>query len=487
MAAGMATARSKAAPLGESLDNARMSSLHTRFWALAALGILLDGFDFFIIGVANPLIEQDFGTSDAIKGLVSAAAIVGAIFGAGLLGPLADKIGRRRIFKFDLILFAVFSIACMFAPNVWFLIGFRFLVGVAIGLDYPIAASFLAEVLPQRNRGQWLVGAFSLQAAGILLGAVVGVIVIEALPDVDSWRWMLGFGIVPALVIIWLRRGVPESPRWLAQNGHEKEAKRVAEELVGHKVTITATDKRRATPPPEGIKAFIQPELFKRHMIRRTVFTSVPWFLMDIAVYGVGIFTPTLLAAIALAGPDATFLADDIAATEATALLDVFLVIGFAIAVVLVERLGRIPLQLAGFAMMAVALCILATAESLDGGGSAHIGMVIAGFAIFNTFINAGPNATTYALPAEVFPSEVRAAGHGFASACAKLGAAIGVFLFPILIDELGTNVLLFIIAGLTLVAFVVTYALRIEPKGRSLDEVSGRKISAIAPRPVPP
>ncbi len=483
----MPAVRRKAVSLGESLDNAKMTPLHTRFWALAALGIMLDGFDFFIIGVANPLIQKDFGTDDAVKGLVSAAAIVGAIFGAALLGPIADKIGRRRIFQFDLILFAVFSVACMVAPNVWILIGFRFVLGLAIGLDYPIAASFLAEVLPSKNRGQWLVGAFSLQAAGILLGATVGVIVIEIAPHVDSWRWMLGFGIVPAAIIIWLRRKVPESPRWLAQNGREKEAKEIAERLVDHPVTVTAADKHRSTPVPEGIKAFLQPELFKRHMIRRTVFTAVPWFLMDIAVYGVGIFTPTLLAAIALAGPDATFLSDDIAATQATAVLDIFLVIGFAIAIVLVERLGRIPLQLAGFAMMAVALCILGTAESLDGGGQAHIGMVIAGFAIFNTFINAGPNATTYALPAEVFPSEVRAAGHGFAAGCAKLGAAIGVFLFPILQDGLGTNVLLFIIAGLTLVAFLITYALRIEPKGRSLDEVSGRKVAQLRPRPVPP
>jgi MFS family permease len=481
------TTASTPAPLGESLDRAPMTSLHTRFWALAALGIMLDGFDFFIIGVANPLIEQDFGTSDAVKGLVSSAAIIGAIFGAGLLGPLADKVGRRRIFKFDLVLFAVFSVACMAAPSVWVLIGFRFILGIAIGLDYPIAASYLAEVLPAKNRGRWLVGAFSLQAAGILLGAVVGVVVIEALPEVDSWRWMLGFGIVPALIIIWLRRNTPESPRWLAQNGREKEAVRVAESLVGHEVECTDEDRRRATAPPEGIKALIQPELFRHGMIRRTVFTSVPWFLMDIAVYGVGIFTPTLLAAIALAGPDATFLADDIAAAEATAILDVFLVIGFVIAIVLVERLGRIPLQLTGFAVMALALCILATAEGLDGGGSAHIGMVIAGFALFNTFVNAGPNATTYALPAEVFPSEVRAAGHGFAAASAKLGAAVGVFLFPILIDDIGTSALLFIIAGLCLVAFVITYALRIEPKGRSLDEVSGRKLAEIAPRPVPP
>src|SRR5918996_5994334 len=263
---------------------------------------------------------------------------------------------------------------------------------------------------------------------------------------------MLGFGIVPAAIIIWLRRKVPESPRWLAQNGRAEEAAKIAEELVRHPVEVTEVDTRRTEPPPEGIKAFLQPALFRRDMIRRTIFTAVPWFLMDIAVYGVGIFTPTLLAAISLAGPDATFLADDIAATEATAILDIFLVIGFAIAIVMVERVGRIPLQLGGFVMMIVALCILGTAEALEGGGAAHIGMVIAGFAIFNTFINAGPNATTYALPAEVFPSEVRAAGHGFAAASAKFGAAIGVFLFPIM-----------------------------------LDEVSGRKLAAIAPRPVPP
>jgi Sugar (and other) transporter len=126
---------------------------------------------------------------------------------------------------------------------------------------------------------------------------------------------------------------------------------------------------------------------------------------MDIATYGVGIFTPTLLAAIAIAGPDATFIAEDISATVGTAVLDVFLVIGFAIAIFAVDRVGRVPLQVTGFAVMTLALCILGLAESLDGGGDEHLGMVRVGFALFNTFMNLGPNATTYALPAEVFPS----------------------------------------------------------------------------------
>ncbi|WP_275414418.1 MFS transporter [Planotetraspora kaengkrachanensis] len=131
------------------------------------MGILLDGFDFFIIGVANPLISQNFFVTPAQKGLVSAAAIVGA----GLLGPLGDRFGRSRIFRIDLRLFVVFSVFCALAWDIWSLIAFRFVLGVAIGLDYPIAAGYLAEILPTRNRGRWLISAFSLQAAGMLLGA----------------------------------------------------------------------------------------------------------------------------------------------------------------------------------------------------------------------------------------------------------------------------------------------------------------------------
>src|SRR5262245_40177623 len=126
--------------IGASLDEAQFSRLHLRYWLLAALGIMLDGFDFFIIGVANPLLKEDFGLTPAMQGLVTAAAIIGAIVGAGLLGPLGDKIGRRRIFKYDLVLFVVFSVICMFAWNVGSLIAFRFVLGIAIGLDYPIAA-----------------------------------------------------------------------------------------------------------------------------------------------------------------------------------------------------------------------------------------------------------------------------------------------------------------------------------------------------------
>ena len=112
-------------PMGRALDNAPMTRLHVRFWLLAALGILLDGFDFFIIGVANPLVKSDFHVTSAEVGLVSAAAIVGAVFGASVLGPLGDRLGRSRVFKYDQLLFVIFSLLCIVAPNIWALTFFR--------------------------------------------------------------------------------------------------------------------------------------------------------------------------------------------------------------------------------------------------------------------------------------------------------------------------------------------------------------------------
>ena len=166
-----------------------------------------------------------------------------------------------------------------------------------------------------------------------------------------------------------------------------------------------------------------------------------------------------------------------------------------AVAVVMVDSTGeRMPSRCRNPAARSVSFIRVSTemAAWITGrapwiGGDEHIVAIFIGFAIFNFFMNAGPNATTYALPAEVFPSDVRAAGHGFAAGAAKLGAAIGVFFFPILLDEIGQSALLYLMAGLVGVAFVVTWVFRIETAGKSLDEISGRKVSALKMRPSPP
>jgi len=137
----------------QQLDDTPFTKTQKKVWILSAMGVLLDGFDFFIIGVALPLIAHDFHMNAATKGLVAVAAVAGAFFGALIFGQVADNIGRKGMFLVDIILFVVFSAASAAAWNPASLIVFRFILGVGIGADYPIGVSYIAECVPTRLRG----------------------------------------------------------------------------------------------------------------------------------------------------------------------------------------------------------------------------------------------------------------------------------------------------------------------------------------------
>jgi hypothetical protein len=202
--------------------------------------------------------------------------------------------------------------------------------------------------------------------------------------------------------------------------------------------------------------------LLRRDTAGSTVLTTVPWFFMDIATYGIGVFTPTVLAALALTSAANTpFIADDITATEGAAVLDLFLVAGFALALLLVRHRGLVMLQTTGFMVMAAALAVLAATQGLTAGSALQTVLVFAAFAAFNLFMNAGPNATTYSMPADAFPTVLRGAGAGVAAAAGKTGAALGTFLFPLLQHGLGLPLTLLLIAGGCVAAAVITFALR--------------------------
>ena len=461
------------------LDGLKFGPMHRRVWWLSAMGIMLDGFDFFIIGVAVPLITVHWGITPFETGLLTSAAVLGAIVGAAVMGPLSDRIGRKLAFRIDLGMFVVFALASAFAPDIWWLIAFRFLLGIGIGADYPIAASYVAEISPNRLRPRLLIGAFSFQAIGQLLGALVGLAVLMLDPHPEAWRWMLAVGVVPALIIVIMRRGVPESPIWLASQAKYLEAADALSKFAGRAVKVSEI---HDTSPSEGHAVLVpstgklptanRATLFSKRYRRATVLTGVPWFLMDIATYGVGVFTPTILAALALSSTANTqYIADDIVATEGAAVLDIFLIIGFAAAIILVRKLGLVVMQSVGFFVMAGALVVLGATELMQQ-SPIQLAIIFLAFAAFNLFMNAGPNSTTFAMPTAVFPAEVRGAGAGFAAAAGKAGAAVGTFFFPQLQAEIGLFGTLSIIAVGCVVAGVVTILLRrlVTPAGASPD-----------------
>ncbi|MCF6807573.1 MFS transporter [Thiotrichales bacterium 19S9-12] len=468
-----------------SLDNTKLSRHHLKIWFLSAMGVFMDGFDLFIIAVALPLIQQQWQIGAAEAGLIAAAAPVGAILGAGVFGRFTDKMGRRTMLILSVMFFVVFTSLSAFAWGPISLMVFRFLLGIGIGADYPTGSTYVSETMPSHLRGKMMVASFSFQAIGALIGAALGLVILQNDPTLDAWRWMLGAGVIPAILVLWLRMSLPESPRWLMAKGKTEKAKKIAAELTGNiDIDINQID--------EPIKTSYK-DLFKKKLIRQTTLASIPWFLMDISLYGVGLFTPVILAQmIATEGSD--FISKGIAAAEGSIYTYLFFVIGCVVCFFLIERWGRLRLQKIGFIGMTIGLCVLGISTyvsdqttlmiSLNGYdlviGNLQLILLFSGFIFFYFMINMGPNPTTYLLASEVFPTNVRATGHGFASCMGKVGAAVGIFFLPIMKDSLGLGTTMFIIAASAFLGFLFTLWFGIDTRG-SLDhkekKVNDKKI----------
>ncbi|MGC1308279.1 MAG: MFS transporter [Phormidesmis sp.] len=442
------------------LDSASLTRPMWMLWVLSAGLIALDGFDFFIIGVAMPFIQRDFGLSAGWVGAIATAALAGALVGSLTLGPITDKVGRQRMLVIDIGLFVIASAATALAWNAWSLLIFRFLVGVGIGADYPISVSYITENIPKRFRGRMVIGAFSFQSVGALLGALVGWVTIWGFQQVApklaiayAWRWMLGVGIVLSVMVGGLRLlFLLESPSYYLAKGNYEEASKAASQLLEKTVHFEPASELAQSKHPDS-KNLGYADLFSVDYRRQTALASIPWFLQDIATYGIGIFTPTIIAALAFAD-EGDLLMQEMASARGAAMVNVFLVVGFLLAVLLINRVGRVPLQMIGFVGMAVGLWVLASSGN-------QMGLLLTGFILFNLMMNLGPNSTTFLLSGEVFPPAIRASGAGLAGAIAKSGAVIGALALPILQQQIGVPGLLKLLAIACLLAALVTYALR--------------------------
>ena len=473
----MTTTATQPLSFEQRLDASPITRVMWLLWALSAGLIALDGFDFFIIGVALPFLQRDFNLGSTQIGAVAVAAIAGSMVGAFTLGPITDKLGRQLMLMVDVAIFVFATAGTALAWDATSLIFFRFLVGVGIGADYPISVSYITENVPSRLRGRMVIGAFTFQAVGALLGAVTGLTVIHIfqivypdspLPMIQyAWRWMLGVGLILAIAVGVLRISfLLESPLYHINREEYDEASKAASTLLDEPINITPE-----TDPPKQESRLSYSALFSGQYLRRTVLASVPWFLQDIATYGIGIFTPTIIGALAFAGKE-SFIAREKASAMGSAFVDIFLIVGFLIAVLLIERVGRIRLQVIGFIGMAVGLLILAASNTLSLSPGTSIILVFVGFFVFNLMMNSGPHSTTFLLSGEVFPTSIRASGAGFAAAFAKAGAVIGAFTLPILQHSVGVPVLLFLLALICLFAAALTYLFRVETRERYLDSV---------------
>jgi predicted MFS family arabinose efflux permease len=347
----------------------------------------------------------------------------------------------------------------------------QLLVGVGVGIDFPASSSYVSEVLPKHIRARMMVATIACQSVGMLLAALITLVLLKNVQSTGSWRLFLASEGIIAVLFFLLRLSQPDSPHWLMTQGRFGDAAQAFIRIMPKQreaVLKIASDAQNQKLPNStapvtspGISV-----LFSQQYRARTVLVAVPWFLMDIATYGVGLFTPIILGAIDASASGAGLIAHDFKDASGSAAIDLFLLIGFILGIWAVPRFGRIHMQIIGFAGMAFGMLLLIAATELSN-STLHVSLVFAGFILFNLFMNAGPNATTFTIAPILFPTQLRGTAAGFAAGVAKIGATLGVFVLPILKVTFGVPAILAMMAIVSLLGLIVTFTFRHEDAER--------------------
>ena len=442
-------------------DDLKINKSHRRIVLAAGLGIFLDGYDLSIIAVALLLLKPDWHLSAVVTGLLGAATLAGAALGGLIGGRIADLFGRKVLYLIDIAAFLIAALLSGIAWDVTSLIIFRVLLGIGVGMDYPLSSSYIAEFMPKAQRGSGLSWAFGLFMVGTTSSAVVGLALLQTGPD--AWRWMFISGAVPALAVLWLRRNLPETPRWYIAHNRPEVAIQVLQSMSPNVDAQSLREAlQRQAPEPVQMRAWAT--LFAPQWLGRTLLVVIPWMMVDVSAYGLIVYLPILLEGFGIHSHTDALLWN--------VLFDLIALCGIASLALGTRRIGRVFPQLAGFALNAFFLGVLGLVALYMQPPIWLLIVTIFGYTFFNNF---GPATTTWLLPVEIFPTDLRASAHGLATACSRVAAATSVFLLPSVHAAVGNGWLMLILAATALVGLLVTLLLGrdVEPGIRSLEEIS--------------
>lgn len=374
-----------------------MTAQQLRIVIIAGVGFFTDAYDLFVIGVALKFLGEQWVLTPLDVAMLGATALVSAALGSLILGRLADKLGRTTVYGSVTLVLAFGALASAFAPNIWWLVAARFILGLGIGGDYPVSATIASEFGGANVRGRMISMVFAMQGLGLVVAPLLAMgLLALGTPHDLAWRLLLGFGAIPPLAVFWARRNLKEPPGMEA-----------------------LPERRSGAIAVEPNHLFGNPKF-----VMWLVGVSCAWFFLDFAYYGNTISNVRLVAAVT---PKS---AGEMGALFISLLIFVVAALpGYVLSVIGMDRWGHKRIQLLGFAMMALTFGAIA----LLGDGEAVLIPFVLLYAMNYFFTEFGPNTTTFVYPAEIFPLAVRATSHGIAATCGKAGAAIGTFSFPLL------------------------------------------------------
>ncbi|MBS6332091.1 MFS transporter [Cutibacterium avidum] len=414
--------------------------------AATAFGGGLDGFDLGIISVVILHINHDLGLSPAMEGLVGAASLLGIFIGAPLFGYLTDKFGRQKMFMVDIISFIAIGVAQAFVTGGVSLAILRFLLGMAIGAEYSIGAPMLSEFAPARERGSKLAFLELCWRIGFLIAVLLGYALLWL---GISWKWILATSVIPALVVLGLRIGLPESPRWLLRHGREAEAREIVEKHMGPEF-FEAEEFAAESVGEDGYR-----KLFRKGQLRRTVFVCIFWTCIVTPYFAIFTYAPKVLESLNVKSQaTGTILSNTVGA------------IGALIGLLAIDRIGRRRMLIGPFWVQMVVLLVVGLWTN------APSWVLVLGLAVF-ALVNSYSDILTAVYPSEIFDTDIRSSGVGLGSAMSRIGAFLGTYLLPIGMGTIGIKWCMVIAAGLCVIGAVTGQFMAPETMNRSLTRTS--------------
>lgn len=432
--------------IDDALARAGAGRFQRRLLGIFGLVWTADAMQVIAIGFTAASIAKSFDLTVPQALQTGTLFFLGMFVGASLFGRIADRIGRRKVLLLTVACEALFGLLSVFAPSFGALLVLRFLTGIGVGGTLPVDYAMMAEFLPPKNRGRWLVWLEGFWAIGTIIVAVtawLASLYIEA----DQWRWILAIATIPALVGVGLRFWVPESPMYLIKTGRDAEARAVISRVLAVNGAEPFSEAVRIVPTPTES----DPDgLFGPALLRRTLAILAVWFLVSLSYYGVFVWLPPQLA-----GSGFGF----VRGYGFLVLMALAQIPGYALAAHGVETWGRRPtLQL--FLVLSALGCLMFTIA----GGTAMIAisLLLMSFALLGTW------GALYAYTPELYPTGLRGSGMGTAGAVARVGGLLAPSLLGSIIAQ-GFGVAIGLFAGLLLLAAVLTLFVGVETRNRSI------------------
>lgn len=465
------------------LDRLPLSKPHYALLLIGGLGYTFDGMDSAVVAFLMPSAQEAWDLSNGALGLIGSASPFGFLFGAVAAGLLGDRIGRRKVMMWALAFYAFFSLVAAFAPNYELFLGARVLAGAGAGAESAIIAPFLSEFVPAARRG-WFVGALAgFFSFGFVAAALIGRFVVPTVPE--GWRVAQVITALPVVMLLWWRRSLPESPRYLLARGDVAAAEQVVADLerkvekaIGKPlppVPVEDTAKARATVAPArpalGLFGALK-YLWSGRMARRTAITWLIWFVITFSYYGFFSWIPTLLIQRGITVTKSF---------EFSIIIYLAQIPGYFSAAWLSERLDRknvIALYLTGSALSAFWLSQTTTPASITLAG-----------AVLSFFLN-GTYAGVYSYTPEVFPTWIRASGTGLSSAFGRVGSILAPVIIGVSSASFGFAGVFGLTTAVLAVGVICTVLFGVSTAGRSLEELTepgpARSRSGTATTPSP-